>query len=76
MANVMSQSIDRTTARSSAPLELDKAGVMLGFLVGMVLMLAYQHGVEGASAGLSVALVAASTWVGLKAAQALGRLMR
>ena len=42
MANVMSQRIERA-ASDSTLLELDKAGVILGFLVGLIAMLAYQR---------------------------------
>lgn len=75
MANVMSQRIERA-ASDSTLLELDKAGVILGFLVGLIAMLAYQHGVEEPSMALGAALVAASTWLGLKGAQVLTRLLR
>jgi hypothetical protein len=72
MANVISRPIEQ----AAAPLELDKAGVIVGFIAGLVAMLAYQHSVPEASAVLSVALVAASTWLGVKSAQALARVLR
>ncbi len=72
MANVISRPIEQ----AAAPLELDKAGVMIGFLAGLAAMLAYQHSVPDASALLSVALIAASTWVGVKSAHAAARVLR
>lgn len=75
MANVMSHRLERATSETTL-LELDKAGVILGFLIGLIAMLAYQHGMEEPSMTLGAALVAASTWLGLKTAQALTRLMR
>ena len=72
MANVISRPIEQ----AAAPLELDKAGVMVGFIGGLVAMLAYQHSVPDASALLSVALVAVSTWLGVKSAQAVARALR
>ena len=75
MANVMSHRFERATSDTTL-LELDKAGVIVGFLVGVVGMLAYQHGVEAPSAWLSAGMVALSTWGGLRIAQGLARVLR
>lgn len=75
MANVMSHRFERATSDTTL-LELDKAGVILGFLLGLVGMIAYQHAVESPSALVSAGLVAVATWAGLRVAQGLARLVR
>jgi hypothetical protein len=75
MANVMSHRFERATSDTTL-LELDKAGVILGFLLGLVGMIAYQHAAESPSALLSAGMVALATWAGLRVAQGVSRVLR
>ncbi|NBD21650.1 hypothetical protein GTZ97_13335 [Aquabacterium fontiphilum] len=72
MANVATQIEVRS---QSLPLDLDKAGVMVGFVTGVILMLALMHNVPEASGWLGAAVVATSTWLGLRGAQAITRIV-
>jgi len=73
MVNVATQN---EVQSQSLPLDLDKAGVMVGFVAGVALMLALMHNVPDASGWAGAAVVALSTWGGLRLAQMLARAIK
>ena len=63
----------RESLSGSAPLDLDKAGVIAGFVAGLAAALALAPHVGDVSVPVGVVVVAALTWAGLKGAHALAR---
>ena len=74
--------LPQDTAGSERPLTLEKAGVVLGFLVGLGVGVGVVYDAVGASflpqwsaTPATVAVVALFTWAGLRAAGRISRLL-